>query len=135
MAMERKKGAVSANSARISGLGRGFDSLTTDNMPVKKKPLVVRKGEYTSGNTQVCVRPPLREAPETGGKVVIRSATLPERPRRVISRNGVRGTTVLVRTDRPQEQKKYTSDLPLPGKKRYDVRPGRPIVINPRTKK
>jgi hypothetical protein len=104
-------------------------------MPVKKKPLVVRKGEYTSGNTQVCVRPPLREAPETGGKVVIRSATLPERPRRVISRNGVRGTTVLVRTDRPQEQKKYTSDLPLPGKKRYDVRPGRPIVINPRTKK
>jgi hypothetical protein len=67
--------------------------------------------------------------------VVIRAQELPERPRRVLTKNGVRGTTVLVRTDRPQEKKKYTSETSLPGKTRYDVRPGRPIVINPRAKK
>ena len=135
MADNREKRSASAGSSRISGLGRGFDSLTGDNTPTEKKPLVVRHGEYAGKQPQICVRPPLREAPETGGKVVIRAQELPEKPRRVLTGNGVRGTTVLVRTDRPQEKKKYTSETPLPGKTRYDVRPGRPIVINPRAKK
>ena len=78
MANDREKRPVSSGSARISGLGRGFDSLTGDKTPTEKKPLVVRRGEYAGRQPQVCVRPPLREAPETGGKVVIRAQELPE---------------------------------------------------------
>ena len=49
MADNREKRSASTGSSRISGLGRGFDSLTGDNTPTEKKPLVVRRGEY-AGN-------------------------------------------------------------------------------------
>ena len=38
--------SVSKGDAKSSGLGRGLESLTGDNTPTEKKPLVVRRGVY-----------------------------------------------------------------------------------------
>ena len=115
-------------------LGRGLDSLTGDNTPVERKPRVVRRGAYEGQKPYTKAPPPLRESHGLGGKVVIRSESLPNEPLHS-ARSARKGTTVLVRTERSGEPKRYKPNEPLSLYDRYRVNPGEPIVINPRKKK
>ena len=123
-----------AKEAEADRLGRGFDSLTGDNTPAEKKPRVVRRGVYDGPKPIVKDKPPLRETLGSGGRVVIRTDALPEEPLRS-ARSARKGTTVLVRTERADPPRRYKTNEPISVRKRYNVRPGEPIVIDPRKKK
>lgn len=123
-----------AESKRTSGLGRDFNSLSGDNRPTEKKPLVKRLGAYEGPSRPAIMRPPAPEEPGTGGRVVvIRKDKLPEKPNNASRRAG-KGTCMLLRTERPREQRRYSPAVSLTAKEKYDIRPGKPIVINPRKK-
>lgn len=136
-----KTEASEGKADRASGLGRGLDSLTGDNTPVEKKPLVVRRGVYPPEAEQR--RPkqthPARTPKQTvqpagvGGRVVIRTNELPLHPSRMV-RSPRRGTTVLIRTERTETQKRYKM-IEHDGANADAIRPGKPIVINPRKRK
>ena len=121
-------------NAENDRLGRGLDSLTGDNTPAEKKPRVVRRGVYEGPKPYIKSPPPLAPTHGLGGKVVIRTEALPEKPLHS-ARSARKGTTVLVRTDRSGSQKRYKVNEPLSICERYRVKPGEPIVINPRKKK
>ena len=126
--------APKKSNQRSAGLGRGLESLSGDNSTEEKKPLVVRRGVVEEGRrTTSSARPPIGNSPGVGGRVVIRTEALPEKPLRS-SRQSRKGTTVLVRTERPEDEKQYGVDGVLTRGK-YQVLPGRPIVINPRKKR
>ena len=130
---KRTRGGKTPNA---SGLGRGFENLTGDNTPAEKKPLVVRRGAMEEKKPLVKQRsqPPISPAAGVGGRVVIRTDALPQKPLRS-AKSARAGTTVLVRTERSDPPKKYRPNEPISTKERYDIRPGKPIVIDPRKKK
>lgn len=128
------RSAEKTRNAVNDRLGRGIDHLTNDNTPAAKKPLVVRRGIYDGPKPLASGRPPLRDTPGMGGRVVIRTDALPTEPLRS-ARSARKGTTVLVRTDRVDPPKRYKTNEPISVRKRYNVQPGEPIVINPRKKK
>lgn len=115
-------------------LGRGLDSLTGDNTPAEKKPRVVRRGAYEGPKPYTKSPPPLTPTHGLGGKVVIRTEALPREPLHS-ARSARKGTTVLVRTVRSASPKRYKVNEPLSMYDRYRVKPGEPIVIDPRKKK
>ena len=127
-------------SSRVTGLGRGFDSLTGDNTPTEKKPLVVRRGAVTEAQRrpmqteQAHVPKKKTEAPGVGGRVVIRTDQLPNVPLHS-GRSARKGTTVLIRTERNDPQKRYRVNERIVMRDPHDPSTGRPIVINPRKKK
>jgi hypothetical protein len=133
--------SVSKGDAKSSGLGRGLESLTGDNTPAEKKPLVVRRGIYPPEAERK--RPkqthPARAPQKTvqpagvGGRVVIRTDELPMNPTHTV-RNPRRGTTVLIRTERADTPKRYKMSEHDQGDP-DGIRPGKPIVINPRNRK
>lgn len=134
-----ENGGAAPKNERPSGLGRGFSSLSSDNAPGEKKPLVVRRGAYepktprVTPNERSLTPKKTQEAVGVGGKLVIRTDTLPQKPVRS-ARSARKGTTVLVRTERNDPQKRYhvterTSEDP------NDYRYRKPIVIDPRKKK
>jgi len=126
--------AGKTNNVEKDRLGRGIDHLTRDNTPAEKKPRVVRRGVYDGPRSIAKERAPLRDAPEVGGRVVIRTDTLPSEPLRS-ARSARKGTTVLVRTDRVDPPRRYKTNESISARRRYNVQPGEPIVINPRKKK
>jgi hypothetical protein len=123
-----------------SGLGRGLTSLSSDNAPKEKKPLVVRRGAADPATVRRSGMPVQTNAPKktaeaagVGGRVVIRSGSLPATPL-CSDRNARKGTTVLIRTERDDPPKRYRVN------ERIVLRdptrnPDRPIVINPRKKR
>ena len=129
--VEAEKATNDAGNAR---LGRGLDSLTGDNTPAERKPRVVRRGAYEGPKTYTKSPPPLIPTHGLGGKVVIRTSALPEEPLRS-ARSARKGTTVLVRTDRSDSPRRYKMNETLVAYDKYGVKPGEPIVINPRKKK
>ena len=146
MAIYRKDpetGAVlpqKAGKNSASGLGRGLNSLTGDNTPKEKKPLVVRRGvadptTFRRSNAPVQTNAPKKavQAPGVGGRVVIRSGSLPDTPLHS-ARSARKGTTVLIRTERDDPPKRFRVNerIVLQDPKRN---PDRPIVINPRKKR
>lgn len=123
------------NEQNASKLGRGLDSLSRDNAPAEKKPLVVRRGVYEEKRPIVKTRPPITERAGVGGQVLIRADQLPSQPIRS-AKSARKGTTVLVRAERPDPPKRFRLKEPNVDKKsRSDILPGAPIVINPRKKK
>lgn len=143
MAIYRKQPARSDGAdARPAKLGRGLDSLADDNAatPPKKKPLVVSHGPCDPDGASAerrnkAVPPPKRPSlPEAGGRVVVRTDALPDRPIRS-ARSTRKGTTVLIRTERGSEQKRYRVGEHIPPRSAEDARLDRPIVIKPRGKK
>ena len=147
MALYRKNAERTADpveskaDGRASGLGRGLDSLTGDNTPTEKKPLVVRRGVYPPEAER---KRPKKDAPSrtpkqtvqpagVGGRVVIRTNELPQHPTHTV-RSPRRGTTVLIRTERAETPRRYKmSEHDDSGADA--IRPGKPIVINPRKRK
>lgn len=121
-------------NAENGRLGRGLDSLAGDNTPTEKKPRVIRRGVYEGAKPYTKSPPPLTPTHGLGGKVVIRSEALPKEPLHS-ARSARKGTTVLVRTVRSDPAKRYKVNEPLSMYDRYRVKPGEPIVINPRKKK
>lgn len=134
MMKQGRNGLKSTDKSRKNaGLGRGLGSLGQDNKPEEKKPLVVRRGEYVPKHTKERATPSLSNAAGVGGKLVIHTDKLPERAERPV-RSTRKNTTVIVRTERPETQKRYTSEESLSSHDRFYVRKGEPIVINPRKK-
>lgn len=126
--------------AHSTGLGRGFNSLTKDNTPKEKKPLVVRRGVVENPtrpivrSTDPRVPKSYGEAAGVGGRVVIKTEDSLVPPVRS-GRNARKGTTVLIRTMRDDPPKKYRVNEHSEPRDPRDVRLPRPIVINPRNKK
>ena len=122
------------------GLGRGFDSLTGDNTPAEKKPLVVRRGAYPQTERRLMEPHPARapkktvQPPGVGGRVVIRTQNPPDSPVHS-ARSARKGTTVLIRTERNDPPKRYRVNERVVMRDPYDTKSGKPIVINPRKKK
>lgn len=129
-----------AQNERSKGLGRGFQSLSTDNTPAEKKPLVVRRGvcppeEKKPVQTQQARAPKkTTQPPGVGGRVVIRADQPPVEPLRS-ARSARKGTTVLIRTERDDPPKRYRVNERVILRDPHVFRPDRPIVINPRKKK
>lgn len=129
-------------NTRASGLGRGFESLSGDNEPEPKKPLVIRRGACSQEEERN--RPlakPRSSAPkrtagpsDAGGRLVIRADQLPEKPI-ASARSARRGTTVLVRTEREDPPRRYRVNEHAARENEDGIRAGAPIVINPRKKK
>lgn len=139
MAIYRKESDPKNGNGRAShasGLGRGIESLTGDNTPADKKPLVVRRGLYEEKRPAVKVKgsPPISPSAGVGGRVVIRTDALPQKPLRS-AKSARKGTTVLVRTERTDPPKRYRPSEPISVHEHNSVRPGKPIVIDPRKKK
>ncbi len=129
-----EKAENAAKSTEKARLGRGLDSLTGDNTPAEKKARVVRRGAYEGPKPYTKSPPPLPATHGLGGKVVIRTEALPEEPLHS-ARSARKGTTVLVRTDRSATPKRYKMNETSSLYDKYRVKPGEPIVINPRKKK
>lgn len=123
-----------------AGLGRGFNSLTGDNAPTEKKPLVVRRGVVSDTRRPIVPNPESRVPKKTvepagfGGRVVIKTDGPPAVPLHS-GRSARKGTTVLIRTERDDPPKKYRVNERIVMRDPHDTAPDRPIVINPRKKK
>ena len=125
---------------RTTGLGRGYNSLSGDNAPKEKRPLVVRRGAVTDPRRPIVPNPDSRVPKKTvepagvGGRVVIKTDTPPTSPVHS-GRSSRKGTTVLIRTERDDPPKKYRVNERIVMRDPHDTSSGRPIVINPRKKK
>ena len=125
------------SNVRTTGLGRGYNSLSGDNAPTEKKPLVVRRGAVSDAPRVLTPNPESRVPRKTvepagvGGRVVIKTDAPPTSPVHS-GRSSRKGTTVLIRTERDDPPKKYRVNERIVMRDPHDTSSGRPLVINPR---